>query len=229
VEYAEEKRAAADRASRLVESGMIVGLGSGSTAELAIRELGKRVREGLHFRAVPTSEKSAALAVSLGIQLTTLEEHGSLDLAIDGADEVDPNLDLIKGHGGALLREKIVAAAARRFIVIIDRSKLVQRLGERSPLPVEVVPFGWSATQTRLGRLGLQSELRVNGGRYVTDGGNFILDCHAPPDVAIGESALATEIKLQAGVVDHGVFLGMTTAVIVGQKNGAVEELARRV
>src|SRR5947209_7335045 len=139
----EQKAAAAEHAARMVEGGMSVGLGSGTTAEIAVHALGRRYREGLHFTGVPTSKSTEAIARSYGIPLTRLEERSDLDLYVDGADEVDPRLNLVKGHGGALLREKLVASAAARFVVVVDGSKLVNKLGKHAPVPVEVVQFGW--------------------------------------------------------------------------------------
>src|SRR3954463_4262354 len=172
------KRAAAERAVEFVESGMVLGLGTGSTAAFVIEALARRVARGLGIVAIPTSRHTAAMARGLGITLATLGEHRRIDLAIDGADEVERGtLDLIKGHGGALLREKIVAAASERFVVVVDDEKLVNRLGERVPVPVEIVQFGWQATASSLEKLGTRPELRQIGGRnFVTDGGNFILD-----------------------------------------------------
>ena len=221
----EQKRAAAEYAASLVEDGMTIGLGSGSTAELAIRALGARVQTGLHVSAVPTSERTGQLAQSLGIALVTLEERGRLDLAIDGADEVDPQLNLIKGHGGALLREKIVARAAARFVVVIDESKRVLRLGQRSPLPVEVIPFGWTTTKLRLEWLSLRCELRGGERPYVTDGQNYIIDCHPNAPLDLASSLVADSIKLQTGVVEHGLFLSIATTVVVGKPNGEVDVL----
>lgn len=218
------KEAAARYAAGLVESGMLVGLGSGSTAALFVRALGERARAGLSIVGVPTSEATERLARAEGIALATLEETPRLDLDVDGADAVDPALNLLKGLGGALLREKIVAAAAARFAVIVDESKLVQSLSEAPLVPVEVIPFGWSravaalealgATVTRRGRREAPEE------PFVTDGGHYILDCRfaAIPDAP----ALATAIKSITGVVEHGLFIGMATEVVVGTADGGV-------
>src|SRR6266851_1135883 len=178
-ERARQKRAAAARVVEFVEPGMVLGLGTGSTAELALEALAARVAEGLRITAIPTSERTAALARHAGIALTSFAEHRRLDLTIDGADEVQRStLDLIKGLGGALLREKIVAAASRRFIVVVDQEKLVDRLGDHTPVPVEVAQFGWQATAAAIETLGAVPVLRQAGGKpFVTDGGNFILDC----------------------------------------------------
>src|SRR3954454_18403926 len=216
----ELKRAAAERAVEFVESGMVLGLGTGSTAAFVIEVLARRVARGLGVVAIPTSEYTAEMARGLGIPLATLGEHRRIDLAIDGADEVERGtLDLIKGHGGALLREKIVAAASERFIVVVDDEKLVNRLGERVPVPVEIVQFGWQATASSLEKLGTRPELRQMGGRtFVTDGGNFILDC---PFGSIAEPRqLEQAINMTVGVVENGLFLGRSAAVVVASADG---------
>lgn len=220
------KRTAAAYAAGLVEDGMTVGLGSGSTAEIAVASLGDRYREGLRFRGVPTSEKTAAIARSYGIPLIDLDGAGTLDLTIDGADEVDPALDLIKGHGGALLREKLVGMATAFYVIVVDASKLVTRLGQGSPIPVEVVPFGWESTARRLTALGLGVARRGGTSPYFTDGHNYILDCRL---VAPGEAHqdLAAGVKLQTGVVDHGLFLAMADEVAVGDADGGLQILRR--
>jgi ribose 5-phosphate isomerase A len=217
----ELKRAAAERAVDFVESGMVLGLGTGSTAAFFVEVLARRVAAGLTVIAIPTSERTAAQARRLGIPLTGFAEHRQIDLAVDGADEVQRvSLDLIKGRGGALLREKIVAAASRRFIVVVDRDKLVDRLGTTGPLPVEVVQFGWEVTAGALERLGARPELRRagSGEPFVTDGGNFILDCLFG---AIDNPA-ETERRINAivGVVENGLFVGRSSAVIVASEDG---------
>lgn len=214
-----QQRAAAEHAATLVEDGMIVGLGTGSTAAFAINALGVRVRDGLRIHAVPTSRASATLARTNTIPLTTLNTHPAIDLTIDGADEVDPALDVIKGRGGALLREKIVASATQRQVIIVDRTKIVTRLGEHSPLPVEIVPFGWKSTAAALAALGLTPTFRHAGARpFRTDNGNFIVDCGLPTDADI--HALAAAIKATVGVVDHGFFLGLIHTLVVGTESG---------
>ena len=206
------KRTVAAQAAALVEDGMVVGLGTGSTATLMVRALGERVATGLQIIGVPTSIATADLARSLNIPLAGIEEQPHIDLDIDGADEVDPNLDLIKGLGGALLREKIVAAASDRLAIIVDAGKLVDR---RTLYPDEVIPFGWLTTQRALERLGAAAVLRLrDGAPFVTDGSHYILDCRFPTDVDL--PSLAPTIKGITGVVDHGMFLGMATTVIVG-------------
>ncbi len=213
------QKAAAEHAAGLVEEGMIVGLGTGSTAAFAIIALATRVRAGLHIRGIPTSRASALLARTHGIPLTTLDTHPVVDLTIDGADEVDPHLDVIKGAGGALLREKIVASATRRQVIIVDETKLVDRLGQRSPLPVEVVPFGRKRTEQALASLGLTPTLRrVNARPFRTDNGNCILDCVLPSTFAVHD--LAAAIKAVVGVVDHGFFLDLTDTVVISSSAG---------
>jgi ribose 5-phosphate isomerase A len=223
----EQKRAAAEYAAGLVEDGMAVGLGSGTTAELLVRALGDRMQQGLRFVGVPTSSRTARLAESLGIPLATLDERGRLDLAIDGADEVDPQLNLIKGHGGALLREKIVAQAAARYVIVVDDSKRVLRLGQRSTVPVEVVPFGWTTTQLRLEWLNFTCELRGGAHPIETDGGNYVLDCHPPASLELASPLVADSLKVQTGVVEHGLFIGIATVVVVGKASGDVDVLRR--
>src|SRR3954452_18875485 len=214
------KHAAAQRAVEFVENGMVLGLGTGSTAACVVEALARRVAQGLAIVAIPSSEHTAEMARALGIPLTTLGEHRHIDLAIDGADEVERGtLDLIKGHGGALLREKVVAAASERFIVVVDDEKLVDRLGERVPVPVEIVQFGWQATAAALEKLGTRPELRQSDGcTFFTDGGNFILDC---PFSSIAEPRqLEQAINTTVGVVENGLFLGRSAAVIVASEGG---------
>ena len=214
------KQAAAQRAIELVENGMVVGLGTGSTAAFVIHHLAARVAQGLSVVAIPTSEHTAETARQLGIPLATFAQHRRLDLAIDGADEVErTSLNLIKGHGGALLREKIVAAASERFIVVVDDEKLVDRLGARAAIPVEVVQFGWQVTAAALEKLGATPELRhTQGQTFVTDGGNFILDCQFGPldDPATTERL----INMTVGVVENGLFVGRSSAVVVASERG---------
>ena len=214
------KRAAAARAVEFVEDGMVLGLGTGSTATFVIEHLAARVARGLRITAIPTSEHTAEIARGLGIPLATFGEHRHVDLAIDGADEVErATLNLIKGHGGALLREKIVAAASTRFVVVVDDEKLVDRLGERMPVPVEVVQFGWQETAAALAQLGAEPALRQNEGRsFVTDGGNFILDCRFGP-IADPERTERL-VNLTVGVVENGLFVGRSSAVVVASEGG---------
>jgi ribose 5-phosphate isomerase A len=221
------KRAAALRAIEEVEDGMVVGLGTGSTAAFVVEGLGKRVAAGLRLVGIPTSERTAAHARRLGIPISTFAEHQHLDLTIDGADEVQVgSLDLIKGLGGALLREKIVAAASQRLIIVVDQEKLVQRLGEHTPVPVEVTQFGWQATAAALAKLGCVPERRYTSDEqpYVTDGGNFILDCRFGPLDDPG--ALEKRIALTVGTVESGLFVGRSSVVVVASTSG-VEVLTR--
>ncbi len=226
VDQEAQKALAAQAAAALVEDGQVIGLGSGTTVAYLLDALGARVRDGLRCTGVPTSDETARIAAALGIPLGTLEEHPALDLDLDGADEVDPHLDLIKGRGGALLREKIVASAARRLIAIVDESKLVQRLGERAPLPVEIVPFGWSVTVAAIAALGAKAEIRGGppaSGGFRTDNGNLIADCHFAG--LSDPQALAARLNAIPGVVDHGLFLNMTALALVGHADGRVERL----
>ncbi len=222
-----EKRQAGEAAAALVEDGMKVGLGTGSTAYFAIAALIRRVQEGLHISCIATSERSAAQARAGGIPLTSFAEDPRLDMTIDGADEVAlGSLNLVKGLGGALLREKIVAAASARLVIVADETKLVEQLGTKSKLPVEVVPFGWETTAERLERLGAHPVLRqAPGGQpFRTDGGNLILDCAIGPmpDPAAWDQALSQTI----GVVETGLFIGMAETVLVAEAGG-VRRLSR--
>lgn len=216
------KKEAAEASAQLVENDMVVGLGTGSTAAYLVSELGRRVaEEGLRFLGIPTSERTAELARSLNIPLTTLAAHSEIDLTIDGADEVERGtLFLIKGHGGALLREKIVAAASKRMAIVVDESKIVKRLGSTFSVPVEVVPFGWQATERKLKALGANPALRpgTDGKPYVTDGGHYILDCAFGP--IKDPKKVARELDGVVGVVEHGLFLGFARQVFVGGPKG---------
>lgn len=216
------KRQAAAVAVAQIEDGMRVGLGTGSTAAHAVELLGQRVAaEGLRVTAVPTSERTAQQARALHIPLSTLEETPSLDLAIDGADEIIlPQLHLIKGAGGALLREKLVEVAAARLLIIADGSKVVPHLGSVFPIPVEVVRFGWSSTRARLQALGCEPRLRLDeqGQPYLTDEQHYLLDCAFGP--VTDAAALADKIKGTCGVVEHGLFIHMAHQVIVAGPEG---------
>jgi len=219
---------AAIAALDFIEDGMIVGLGTGSTSAHFVRQLGERVKQGLKVKGVPTSEATRNLAEQVGVPLLEISQITAIDVDVDGADEVDPQFRLIKGGGGALLREKIVAAASKQMVVIADESKWVETLGA-FPLPVEVTRFGFALTQARIhdvlratGCDGHEVELRVSGKAnepVITDGGNYILDAHALriPDA----DALGAELKTIAGVVEHGLFLGLSQTVILGRANGA--------
>lgn len=215
------KRAAAEAAVELVQDGMVVGLGTGSTAAFAVEALARRYRQGLRFVGVPTSERTAAQATAAGIPLASLAEHQRIDLTIDGADEVERGtLNLIKGLGGALLREKIVAAASRRLAIIVDGAKLVDRLGTRAPVPVEVVAFGLEATQAALEVLGASVRLRQSpaGDPFVTDSGNRILDCSFGPIAA--PARLEERIGRVVGVVESGLFISRADPVFVADAAG---------
>ncbi len=218
------KQAAAEAAVSRIQNGMIVGLGSGSTAALAVAAIGRRVHdEGLQITGIPTSETTAAQARNLGIPLSTLEEHGSIDVTIDGADEVElGTLNLIKGLGGFLLREKLVALASKRVVIMVDDRKLVRRLGHHTGIPVEVASFGWHTTERRIvERTGAHPALRLgsNGQAFVTDGGNYILDCRFEEPIA-NAAELQAKLDGTSGVVEHGLFLGIAHEVIVEGADG---------
>ena len=217
------KLLAAARAVDFIEDGMAVGLGTGTTATLFIQQLGARVAQGgLNIRCVASSDASHNLAASLSIPVTTFEDLSVLDLAVDGADEIAPGLALIKGGGGALLREKIVISAARRFLVIADASKVVPQLG-KFPLPVEVIKMALPLVERRLTELGINPSLRLlpDSSPYLTDEHNYILDCACGsiPD----PTALAAEIRKIIGVVEHGLFLGVATHAVIGSETGVTE------
>jgi len=216
------KQMAAERGASLVESGMVLGLGSGSTATLAVQAIGRRLREGSlrNVIGVPSSSAIAAVARESGVPLGTLEEHPVLDLDLDGADEVDPHLDLIKGLGGALLWEKVVAMASRQVVIFVDESKLVDRLGTKASLPVEVIPFGWRTHLALIESLGGKPELRTNpdGRPFVTDEGNYILHCRF--DGIRDPAGLDEKLLTRAGVVGTGLFLGIAHQVIIGRPSG---------
>lgn len=217
------KRAAAREAVERVTDGMVLGLGTGSTVAHVLEGLGRRLADGTlrDVVGVPTSVRTAEAARVRGIPLTTLEEHPVLDLAVDGADEIGPDLDLIKGMGGALLREKVVAQAARRFLVVADERKVVEGLGLRSPLPVEVIPFGWSVHAELLRSLGATVARREGEGGepYTTDNGNNVLDCRfdggidRPPE-------LDARLRARAGIVETGLFLGLAHEALIGGEDG---------
>ena len=218
-----EKEAAGRAAAKLVRDGDVVGLGTGSTAYFAIIALGERVKEGLKIVGIPTSSQTADLARAVGIPLTTLDEHPEIDITIDGADEVDPKLNLIKGGGGALLREKVVASASKKMVVVADSSKVVSVLG-KFPLPVEVISFARTVVEKKITALGASIKLRMkrDGSTYITDNGNEILDCsfgkiEDPP-------SLARELGDIPGIVEHGLFIALASVAFVG-KGGSVEEI----
>ena len=217
------KQTAAEKAVEQIDDGMILGLGSGSTVSYAIRKIGLRRQAGelRNIIGIPTSEETARLARKYEIPLGSLAEYPRLDLAIDGADEVDPILNLIKGLGGALLREKMVERTANHFIVVVDQTKLVDKLGKRGPLPIEVTKFGWRHQSNWLAEsIGCNPILRGGEERpYVTDNGNYILDCHFPSGIN-NSSELAAALCARTGVVEHGLFLNMADEVIVAATDG---------
>jgi len=218
------KQLAAQRALEFLRAQevKVLGLGTGTTAELVIRGIASLCSSGElgEFVAVPTSDRTAELAQSLGIPLTTLEEHPEVDLTVDGADEVDPKLNLVKGLGGALTREKIVASASERYIIVVDESKRVERLGTRAPLPVEVLRFGWKLAERKLMGLGCEPKLRIQDGEpFTTDEGNYILDCRFPEGIE-DPYELSRNLSGIPGLVEHGLFLDMADIVVVGTKEG---------
>jgi ribose 5-phosphate isomerase A len=216
------KEQAAERAVKFVKPGMVIGLGHGTTTIFAVRRIAELLQAGdlKNILGVPCSIQVEKEAQHVGIPLTTLEKHPVIDLTIDGADEVDPNLDLIKGGGGALLREKIVAQASRREIIVVDESKLSPALGTRWAVPVEVVPFGWRTQALYLESLGADVKLRQDGNRktFTTDQGNLILDCQFGPLLQPAE--LAAKLNARTGIVEHGLFLGLATDLIVAGAEG---------
>ena len=218
----QEKEAAARASLRFVNDGDIVGLGSGSTAECAIRLLGERLKSGLRIRGIPTSVRSKELAASLGIPLTTLDDYQQIDVTIDGADEFDPELRLIKGGGGALLREKIIASASKKVVIVADSTKQVRLLG-KFPVPVEVIPFAQALIANKIAALGASVTLRqyVYENPFVTDEGHHILDCHFGqiPD----PPTLARTLGDMPGVVEHGLFINMVNVVLMGKGDEVME------
>jgi ribose 5-phosphate isomerase A len=225
-------RAVAARALDLIGGGALVGLGSGRTASVFVRMLGARVRDGLSVTGVPASAETAALAREAGIPLVSLSGIELLDITVDGADEVAPNLDLMKGHGGALVRERIIASASRRQIILVGADKLVRRLGERFAVPVEVMPFAVGPVTRAIRAAGLRPGVRMDasGGReLVNENGNLTLDCALPAPLADAHAARALEASLLAmpGVVDTGLFLGTAERVLVGYPDGRVDTLLR--
>jgi len=220
------KKRVGEAVVKYIKDGMKIGLGSGSTMFYTVQKLGERVKEeGLNIVGIPTSRETAEWAKKFGVPLTDFSNIQQLDIAIDGADEVDPNLQLIKGRGGALLREKIVADAAKEFYVIVDASKTVDHLGA-FPLPVEVVPFGWEVTATKVARLGCDPILRRKDGEiFVTDNGNYILDCNF--NKILEPKKLQIDLKSLVGVVETGLFMNMTTKLLVG-KDGEVIEKSKK-
>jgi ribose 5-phosphate isomerase A len=218
------KQAAAHKAVQYIKDGMIVGLGTGSTAYWAIQYLGEKVKQGMRITAIATSGETERLALECGIKVSEMDAVDYIDIDIDGADEIDRRLNLIKGGGGALLREKIVAAGSKTFIVIADGSKMVEMLGQ-FPLPVEIIPFGWQHTARHLALLGCQTTLRQKEAKpFITDNGNYILDCQFGPipDPAV----LQQQINNTPGVVENGLFVKMATRIVIGYDDGTAGEFS---
>ena len=225
----EAKKRVASEAVKHVQDNFIVGLGSGSTAAYVIQEIGEKIRlEGLRISGVPTSHQAMMLAVHFSVPLTTLNEHPQLDLAIDGADQIDRDLNLIKGGGGALTREKIVASAARQFVIVADETKLVEKLGTNHTIPIEVLPFALPTVMVKLRELKGKPVLREGGGKVgplVTDNGNFVVDVDFGPVDDFKE--LDLQLKLISGVIETGLFVGMADVVYLGKPDD-VEKLMRK-
>lgn len=218
------KQLVAKQAAQLVQNNMTIGVGSGSTVYWLIKELGERIKQGLLFRAVPTSKKTAALAAQQNIPLADLNDVGKIDITIDGADEIDPHLQLIKGGGGALLQEKMVAAASRELLIIADHTKLVNQLG-KFPLPLDVIPFGWKQVQRHIRETyQVDTSLRMNDNQpFVTDYGNYILDCSFQQ---IEQADVLTyELNAIPGVVDNGLFINMADLAVIGFPDGKTETI----
>lgn len=218
----EQKQAAARESLRFLQDGMVVGLGTGSTATHAVRFIGERVCEGLKIRGIPSSIHTQQLAQELGIPLTDFDECQEIDVAIDGVDEFDPQLHLIKGGGGAMLREKIVASATKKFVIVADSTKRVAMLGE-FPVPVEVIPFAQALVAKEIAALGASVKMRLDkdGNRYVTDEKNYIFDCTFGkiPDPA----ALSAQLKSIPGIVEHGLFVNMADVILLASDSGVQE------
>ena len=213
------KQIAGEKAVEYVKDGMVVGLGTGSTVFYAIKKIGERVKNGLDIIGIPTSVETEKLAKQIGIQLSTLEEHPVIDVTIDGADEIDKKLNLIKGMGGALLREKIVASASKKEVIVADDSKLVDMLGTRTPLPVEVARFGWSYAAKKISELGCKTELRKKDGEiFITDNGNYILDCKF--NKIDKPEEMEQKINNIPGVLENGLFIGLADVAVVASDKG---------
>ena len=223
-----KKLVAEEAVKRYVKDGMNVGLGTGSTAKFMIEKIGELVQQGYNLTCTATSVQSEELAKSLGIKVVDLDEIGHLDITIDGADEVDPDMQLIKGLGGALLREKIVAAATVKEIIIADESKLVDKLGTKAPLPVEVLQFGHEHTKVALEKQGCKAELRMKDGKpFITDSGNYIYDCRF--ESIEKPFFLETRIDVIPGVVENGLFLNTAVDVLISRPDGTVESMAEKM
>jgi len=221
LEQEDMKKIAAEKAVERVDNGMIVGLGTGSTVEYAIKKIGERIKTGLKIDGIPTSLRTKKFAKECGINLVDLNEYNEIDLTIDGADEVDSYLNLIKGGGGALTREKIIAYHSKKEIIIVDETKIVKRLGVGTHLPVEITKFGWNATKKSLEELGCTADLRkIMDEVYITDNSNYILDCDFGK---INEpEGLEKQINSIPGVIENGLFIGLADEVIVGSKQGVI-------
>ena len=213
------KRIAAEKAVELIEDGMIIGLGTGSTVKYALKKIGERVSKGLNIKGIPTSNQTKKLAMEYQIPLTSLDEHNEIDLTIDGADEIDSDLNLIKGGGGALTREKIIAYHSKKVLIIADDSKVVKSLGIDFPLPVEIVKFAWQATKKSLEKFECECTLRkIFDDPFITDNGNYIIDCEFN---RISEpEQLEQELNMIPGVVENGLFIGLADKAIVGSTQG---------
>jgi len=213
------KRIAAEKAIEYIKDGMVVGLGTGSTVKYALKNLEERVQQGLNIKGIPTSIETKKIAKRYNIPIVTLSEYPEIDITIDGADEVDSNLNLIKGGGGALTREKIIAYHSKKVIIVVDDSKVVKSLGIDFPLPVEVVKFEWEATKKVLETFGCSVELRkIIDDPFITDNGNYILDCEF--ERITDPEQLEQDINMIPGVVENGLFIGLAHQVIIGSKKG---------
>ncbi|KKI88964.1 ribose 5-phosphate isomerase [Bacillus sp. SA1-12] len=214
------KQLAGEKAVEYVKDGMLLGLGTGSTVYWSILKLGELVKKGLDIKGVPTSTTTEKLAIELGIPLVSLSSINQLDLTIDGADEANKNFEVIKGGGGALLREKMVASISRRLIIVIDETKLVTYLGQY-PLPVEIVQFGWEMTFKQINNLGCKPTLRMdNNTPFITDNGNYILDCDF--EIIQDTNELNNTLNMIPGVVENGLFVNMADTIVIGNRNGSV-------
>jgi ribose 5-phosphate isomerase A len=226
MELAERLARLGEASAALVADGDTVGLGTGSTASAMIAALGRRVGDGLRIRGVVTSSQTEALAAAAGIPTVPFDEIETIDIGIDGADEIDPALQLIKGRGGALLYEKLVAERCRRYVIIATTEKLVDQLGLRLPLPIEIVPYGWQHTARQVASLGLAPSLRTTDGKpVITDGGHYLLDC--TPHLIADAPTLAAQLKALTGVVDHGLFCTQATDAMVVDENGEIQTLTK--
>ena len=212
-----QKKSAGEKAATFIEDGMTIGLGSGSTIYWVMKKLGEFVSQGMNLRGIPSSKRTEEWAKEFNITLIDFSNVDFLDVAIDGADEIDPQFNLIKGGGGSLVREKIVDSHAKRLIIVADESKLVSKLG-KFPLPVEVLPFGWETTATRISKLGVYPVLRMKEEAvFVSDNGNYILDC--PFDSINDVARLHSQLKMLVGVIETGLFINMTDTIIIGGEN----------